>query len=76
MGDFQKADTEFELAGNWIDDNLGKSNIRFIENYLRHGDMLSENGANEKVTREYFETALSKLKKDHSEAHHLALQIY
>ncbi len=76
MGDFQKADTEFELASNWIDKNLGKSNIRYIENQLRHGDMLSENGANEKVTREYFETALSKLKKDHSEAHYLALQVY
>ena len=76
MGDFQKADTQFELAANWIDDNLGKSNLRFIENQLRHGDMLSENGANEKVTRDYFETALSKLKKDHSEAHYLALQIY
>ena len=76
MGDFQKADTEFELAANWIDQNIGKSNIRYIENEFLHGDMLSENGANEKVTREYYEDALSKLKKDHSEAHYLALQIY
>lgn len=76
MGDFQKADTEFEIAANWIDNNLGKSNIRYVENQLRHGDMLSENGTNLKVTRAYFETALSKLKKDHSEAHYLALQVY
>ena len=76
MGDFQKSDAEFEIAGNWIDNNLGKSNLRYIENQLHHGDLLSENGANEKVTREYYETALSKLKKDHSEAHYLALQVY
>lgn len=76
MGDFQKADTQFELAADWIDDNLGKSNIRYIENYLKHGDMLSENGTNAKVTREYYETALSKLKRDHSEAHYFALDIY
>jgi len=76
MGDFKEADRQFELAGNWIDNNLGKSNLRYIENQLRHGDMLSENGTNEKVTREYFENALSKLKKDHSEAHYLALQVY
>ncbi len=76
MGDFKMADTEFELAGNWIDDNLGKSNLRYIENQLYHGDLLSENGTNGKVTRAYYETALSKLKKDHSEAHYLALQVY
>lgn len=76
MGDFQKADTEFELASGWIQDNLGKTNIRYIENQFLHGDMLSENGANEKVTRDYYEEALSKLKRDHSEAHYLALQIY
>ncbi len=76
MGNFKKADTEFELAGDWIDDNLGKASIRYIENQLQHGNLLSENGANQKVTREYFETALSKLKKDHSEAHYLALQVY
>ena len=76
MGDFKKADTEFELAGDWISNNLGKSNLRYIENQLNHGNLLSENGTNEKVTREYYETALSKLKKDHSEAHYLALEIY
>jgi len=76
MGDFKKADTEFELAGDWISNNLGKSNLRYIENQLNHGDLLSENGTNEKVTREYYETALSKLKKDHSEAHFLALEVY
>jgi CHAT domain-containing protein len=76
MGDFIKADTQFEFASDWIDNNLGKSNIRYIENQLRHGNMLSENGTNAKVTREYFETALSKLKRDHSEAHYLGLQIY
>lgn len=76
MGDFRNADTAFEMASNWIDDNLGKSNIRYIENQLRLGEMLSENGTNAKVTRDYFENALSKLKKDHSEAHYLALQVY
>ena len=76
MGDFQKADTEFELTGNWIDNNLGKTNIRYIENQLWHGNLLAENGANEKVTREYLESALTKLKKSHSEAHYLALQVY
>ncbi|MCF6359887.1 MAG: CHAT domain-containing protein [Cyclobacteriaceae bacterium] len=76
MGDFKKADAEFELAGDWIDNNLGKTNLRYIENQLHHGDLLSENGTNEKVTRAYYETALSKLKKDHSEAHYLALQVY
>ena len=76
MGDFQKADTEFELTGNWIDSNLGKSNIRYVENQLWHGNLLAENGANEKITREYLEEALTKLKKSHSEAHYLALQVY
>ncbi len=76
MGDFRKADTHFEMAANWIDNNLGKSNIRYIENQLRLGEMLSENGTNEKVTRDYFETALKKLKQDHSEAHYMGLQIY
>ncbi len=76
MGDFKKADAEFELAGDWIDNNLGKASIRYIENQLQHGNLLAENGANGKITREYFETALNKLKKDHSEAHYLALQVY
>ena len=76
MGDFQKADTEFQLASSWIESNISKANIRYIENQFLHGDMLAENGANEKVTREYYEDALSKLKRDHSEAHYMALQIY
>jgi hypothetical protein len=34
MGDYVNADKTFLLASDWIDNNLGKGNIRFVENQL------------------------------------------
>ena len=76
MGDFVKADETFFKAADWIDDNLGKSNIRYVENKLWQGRMLEENGLDPKVCRKTYENALSNLKKQHTESHYLALEIY
>lgn len=76
MGDFLKADETFLQAADWIDNNLGKSNIRYVENLLLQGKMLEENGAAPKVTRKIYEDALAQLKKKHLESHYLALEIY
>jgi len=76
MGDFTKADETFLAAADWIDDNLGKANIRYIENQLWQGKMLEENGINPKIPRKIYEDALSNLKRQHNESHYLALEIY
>jgi hypothetical protein len=76
MGDFDKADQTFIKAADWIDNNLGKSNIRYVENKLWQGRMLEENGLDAKVSRKTYENALNNLKKQHTESHYLALEIY
>ena len=76
MGDFVKADETFFKAADWIDNNQGKSNIRYVENKLWQGRMLEENGLDPKVSRKTYENALSNLKKQHTESHYLALEIY
>lgn len=76
MGDFQNADGTFLQSGNWIDDNLGKAHIRYIENQLWHGQMLEENGIQPKIPRKTYENALGYLKRQHNESHYLALDIY
>lgn len=76
MGDFQNADATFMRAGEWIDDNLGKANIRYVENQLLHGQMLEENGIDPKIPRKTYENALSYLKRQNNESHYMALEIY
>ena len=76
MGNFNKADSAFLQASDWISNNLGKNNIRYIQNALWHGQMLDENGINPKVTRKKYEDALSRLKRDHNESHYLGLKVY
>jgi len=76
MGDFVKADETFFKSADWIDNNLGKAHIRYVENKLWQGRMLEENGLDSKVTRKTYEDALSNLKKQHTESHYLALEIY
>jgi len=76
MGDFTNADATFLQAGDWIDDNLGKGNIRYVENQLWQGQMLEENGAEPKIPRKIYEYALNYLKRQHNESHYLALEIY
>ncbi len=76
MGDFIKADETFLQAADWIDNNLGKGNIRYVENLLWQGQMLEENGVAPKVARKIYEDALSYLKRQHNESHYLAMQIY
>lgn len=76
MGDYKNADNTFIKAADWIDNNLGKGNIRYVENLLWQGQMLEENGVDPKVARKTYENALSFLKRQHAESHYLALQIY
>jgi CHAT domain-containing protein len=76
MGDFVKADETFLKAADWIGNNLGKANIRYVENKLWQGNMLAENGLDPKVSRKIYEDALRNLKKQHNESHYLALEIY
>ena len=76
MGDFVKADETFFKAADWIDKNLAKSNIRYVENKLWQGQMLEDNGLDPKISRKTYENALSNLKKQHTESHYLALNIY
>ena len=76
MGDFIRADETFLKAADWIDDNMSKANIRYVENQLLLGQMLEENGLDPKMTRKTYEDALSALKRQHNESHYLALEIY
>lgn len=76
MGDFSKADENFLKGGDWIDDNLGKGDIRYVENQLLLGRMLEENGLDPKLVRKTYEDALSALKRQHNEWHYMALEIY
>ena len=76
MGNFVAADSAFLSTADWIDSNLSKSDIRYVENQLYLGQMLEENGVDPKLSRKTFENALSKLKKDHNESHYLALEVY
>ena len=76
MGDFEKADQTFLAASEWIDNNLSKAHIRYVENQLWLGQMLEENGLDPKEVRKTYEDALSALKRQHTESHYLALEIY
>jgi len=76
MGDYVKADQTFLKSADWIDDNLGKGNIRYVENNLWQGQMLEENGIDPKISRKIYEGALGYLKRQHTESHFLALEIY
>ncbi len=76
QGDFRKADPNFDNSADWIGKNVGRGSIVYVENVLRHGRFLEENGNTSGDDEKKFERALSLIKKDHRESHYLALDIY
>ena len=77
-GDFKSADSAFVRSEEWIADNLGKKDMKYVENQFLHGKLLVENGIYvdrmPKETR--FDKTLDKLKKDYEESHYMAFNLY
>lgn len=77
-GNYNSADSAFIRGEGWISSNLGKKDIRYVNNQFLHGKLLVENGINvDRMPRETrFDKTLDKLKSDYEESHYMAFELY
>jgi len=75
QGEINKSDNAFAFADNWIDDNLGKSHIRYIQNLVLWTELLEENGT-QNIPEDNYRRALNLIKREHVESHYTAQSIY
>ncbi len=79
QGSFNSADSAFASAARWIDKNLGRYDVTFVNNQFLHSSLILENGL--EVDRNFprgtgFDDALNNLKTNHKNTHYLAISIY
>lgn len=79
QGSFNSADSAFASAARWIDKNLGRYDVTFVNNQFLHSSLILENGL--EVDRDFprgtgFDDALNNLKTSHKNTHYLAVSIY
>ncbi|MBI1768208.1 MAG: CHAT domain-containing protein [Bacteroidetes bacterium] len=79
QGNFNSADSAFSSAARWIDKNLGKYDITYVNNQFLHSSLILENGL--EIDRDFprgtgFDEALNNLRTNHKNTHYLAISIY
>lgn len=79
QGNFTSADSAFSSAARWIDKNLGKNDITYVNNQFLHSNLIVENGL--ELDRDFprgtgYDEALNNLKSSHKNTHYLAASIY
>src|SRR5258708_9041064 len=79
QGSFNSADSAFASAARWIDKNLGRYDVTFVNNQFLQSSLILENGL--EVDRNFtrgtgFDDELKKLKKNNKKRHYLAISIY
>jgi CHAT domain-containing protein len=79
QGDYNAADGAFMAAAQWIDKNLGESDVSFATNQFHWSNLLVENGL--EIDKDFptgtgYSKALNNLLRDHKNSHYLAASIY
>ncbi len=75
MGAFVASDSAFLVADNWLDKNLGRSDLAYLENLYYWAKMLEDNGVEGKLPIKYYERATTRLKGKYKLTHNLNLKV-
>ena len=76
QGDVFEADKVFNNADGWITKNLGRNHLEFAENAFQYGRWFDVTGSLTNDAEKNYRQALTSIKKEHTESHYLALDIY
>ena len=79
QGNFDSADNGFFKASQWINKNLGRYDMTYVNNQFLWTNLIIENGL--KLDRDFpkgtgYDDALNNLKATHKNTHYLAASIY
>ncbi len=79
QGEYNESDAAFAIAAQWINKNLGKSDIAYVKNQFLWSNLLVENGLNldgDFPNGTGYDRALNNLLSAHKNSHYLASRIY
>jgi len=74
-GNFLSSDSAFLVADNWLERNMGKSDLAYLENLYYWAKMLEDNGVEGKLPIKYYERATARLKGKYKVTHNLNLKV-
>ncbi len=75
MGDYLKSDSSFLYTENWIDNNLGKSDILYAQCKYLNAKLLQENGLARDAQADLFEKAYIAATKKYPPSHMITMEI-
>jgi tetratricopeptide (TPR) repeat protein len=68
MGRFLSSDSAFQYADNWIDNNLSRGDIKYLENLYYWAEMLEDNGV-ESLPIKYYEKVNTNIVRQSKPTH-------